>query len=96
MKNAPAHEYGQAHAHIVSHADLFAGIADETEVWMSHGDQVASVSADFVPLAETATCPIAAIKHRTLPLYGLQFHPEVTHTPRLGWAIFSPRFAAAP
>jgi GMP synthase (glutamine-hydrolysing) len=67
---------------IVSHADLFEGIADETEVWMSHGDQVTAVSGDFLPLAETSTCPIAAIKHRTLPIYGLQFHPEVTHTPR--------------
>ena len=82
VESAPAREYGRAHARIVSHADLFAGIADETEVWMSHGDQVAAVSDDFVPLAETATCPIAAIKHRSLPLYGLQFHPEVTHTPR--------------
>ena len=49
---------------------------------MSHGDQVTRVSDDFVPLAETDTCPIAAVKHRTLPIYGLQFHPEVTHTPR--------------
>ena len=48
---------------------------------MSHGDQVASVSADFVPLASTDTCPIAAVKHRGRALYGLQFHPEVTHTP---------------
>ena len=49
---------------------------------MSHGDQVAAVSDDFRPLAETATCPIAAVKHRSLPIYGLQFHPEVTHTPQ--------------
>ncbi len=53
----------------------------EIEVWMSHGDQVSPVSADFVPLAATDTCPIAAVKHAQLPIYGLQFHPEVTHTP---------------
>jgi GMP synthase (glutamine-hydrolysing) len=47
---------------------------------MSHGDQVANVSDDFVTLAATKTCPHAAVKHRTLPIYGLQFHPEVTHT----------------
>ncbi len=82
VESAPAREYGRAHVRIVSHADLFDGIADETEVWMSHGDQVASVSANFLPLAQTGTCPIAAIKHRSLPIYGLQFHPEVTHTPR--------------
>ncbi len=62
--------------------DLFAGVPDEIEVWMSHGDQVSRVSDDFVPLAAHATCPIAAVKHTRLPIYGLQFHPEVTHTPR--------------
>src|SRR3990170_3541826 len=48
---------------------------------MSHGDQVATVSDQFVPLARTGSCPHAAVKHCELPLYGLQFHPEVTHTP---------------
>ena len=60
---------------------MFAGVARETEVWMSHGDQVTTVSDEFVPLARTDTCPHAAVKHRSRPLYGLQFHPEVTHTP---------------
>jgi GMP synthase (glutamine-hydrolysing) len=49
---------------------------------MSHGDQVAQISAEFQPLAATGTCPYAAVKHNRLPLYGIQFHPEVTHTPR--------------
>ena len=53
----------------------------ETVVWMSHGDQVSTVSGDFVPLAETDTCPVAAVRHRSRPIYGLQFHPEVSHTP---------------
>ena len=48
---------------------------------MSHGDQVAQVSDEFVPLAATDTCPFAAVRHRQLSMYGLQFHPEVTHTP---------------
>jgi GMP synthase (glutamine-hydrolysing) len=61
--------------------DLFGGIPRETEVWMSHGDQVVTVSDEFVPLASTETCPHAAVRHRQRPLYGLQFHPEVTHTP---------------
>ncbi len=82
VQNAPAREYGRAHVEILSHTDLFDGIANETEVWMSHGDQVTQVSDDFVPLARTGSCPIAAIKHRQLAVYGLQFHPEVTHTPR--------------
>ena len=62
--------------------DFFADLPAETDVWMSHGDQVSQISDDFVSLAATDTCPIAAIKHRKLPIYGLQFHPEVTHTPQ--------------
>ena len=81
VKSAAAREYGRAQVEITSHADLFAGVPNETEVWMSHGDQVAEVSDQFVAIARTSTCPIAAVKHRTLPIYGLQFHPEVTHTP---------------
>ncbi len=80
VKNTPSREYGRAHCRIDSHADLFADVADDTEIWMSHGDQVLRVSDDFLPLAHTDTCPIAAVKHRRLPIYGLQFHPEVTHT----------------
>ena len=51
---------------------------------MSHGDQISDISDDFETLAETSTCPFAAIKHRELPIYGLQFHPEVTHSPEGG------------
>jgi GMP synthase (glutamine-hydrolysing) len=48
---------------------------------MSHGDQVSRVSDDFISLARTQTCPIAAVRHKKLPVFGVQFHPEVTHTP---------------
>jgi GMP synthase (glutamine-hydrolysing) len=81
VDRAQAREFGRASVHITSHADLFDDVPDNIEVWMSHGDQVSAMSAGFVPLAETKTCPIAAVKHRELPVYGLQFHPEVTHTP---------------
>jgi len=82
VQSAPAREYGRAHCRIIHANELFAGIPAETEVWMSHGDQVSEVSDDFLPLAATDTCPVAAVKHRQLPVYGLQFHPEVTHTPQ--------------
>ena len=81
VESAPAREFGRANVHITSHDDLFGGIPESMEVWMSHGDQVSKVSKNFVALAETNTCPIAAIKHVDLPIYGIQFHPEVTHTP---------------
>ncbi len=81
IENTPSREYGRAGCRVISHNELFQGVQQDTQVWMSHGDQVAHVSDDFLPLAETDTCPIAAVKHRELPVYGLQFHPEVTHTP---------------
>jgi GMP synthase (glutamine-hydrolysing) len=86
---AKAREYGRAKLHIApagevadkQHA-LLHGLPQETTVWMSHGDQVDALGADFLPLASTPTCPLAAVAHRTRPFYGVQFHPEVTHTPR--------------
>ncbi len=79
--SAPAREYGRTDCRLLAQDELLAGVAQQTQVWMSHSDQVAEVSDQFVPLAATPSCPIAAVKHRRLPIYGLQFHPEVTHTP---------------
>ncbi|MGA2797504.1 MAG: glutamine-hydrolyzing GMP synthase [Thermoguttaceae bacterium] len=81
VQSAPAREYGRAHCRIIKEDEFFAGLPAETDVWMSHGDQVSQISEDFISLAATETCPFAAVKHRSLPIYGLQFHPEVTHTP---------------
>ncbi|HKI20712.1 MAG TPA: glutamine-hydrolyzing GMP synthase, partial [Isosphaeraceae bacterium] len=79
---APAGEFGRAHCRVLDPAEpLFHDVPQETVVWMSHGDQIQHVGLDFLPLATTATCPIAAVRHHTLPIYGLQFHPEVSHTP---------------
>jgi GMP synthase (glutamine-hydrolysing) len=86
VKSHPSREFGRAQCTVVADPandahGLFADISQQTEVWMSHGDQVSTVSSDFIPLARTETCPITAVKHKRLPIYGLQFHPEVTHTP---------------
>lgn len=80
VDNTPSREYGRKSCRVISKSDLFEGIPESADVWMSHGDQVQSVPEVFVPIAETNTCPIAAIRHETLPVFGLQFHPEVTHT----------------
>ncbi len=82
VENAPAREFGRAHCEIDGPNPLFESLPGQLEVWMSHGDQVSRVSDDFQSLAHTQTCPIAAVQHRRLPVYGLQFHPEVTHTPQ--------------
>ena len=80
VKNVASREYGRAHCSVLSDADLFAGVHEQTEVWMSHGDQVTAIADDFTPLAATDTCPYAAVRHNRLPVFGLQFHPEVTHS----------------
>lgn len=82
VESAAAREYGRAGIEVFGKDALLDGFPRQAEVWMSHGDQVQVVGDDFTPLAGTATCPLAAVKHNRLPIYGLQFHPEVTHTPQ--------------
>jgi GMP synthase (glutamine-hydrolysing) len=84
VKPAASREYGRAACRIHESAALFDGVSPETTVWMSHGDQVDAVNGDFLALAATDTCPIAAVRHFSRPVYGLQFHPEVGHTPEGG------------
>jgi GMP synthase (glutamine-hydrolysing) len=78
---AKSREYGRTTGRVTDHDDLFAGLGDELVLWMSHGDSVTQVSDDFLPLVSTSNTRYAAVKHRSLPFYGVQFHPEVTHTP---------------
>lgn len=74
-------EYGRAHLHFVDENDpLFKYLTPGSQVWMSHGDTIASIGKDFVLTASTDTVPIAAYRHSSKPWYGIQFHPEVTHT----------------
>jgi GMP synthase (glutamine-hydrolysing) len=88
VKPATAREYGRAKLHVNNRSEPFVhGLPEDTTVWMSHGDQIHELPDDFIPLATTPTCPYAAARHKTRPFYGVQFHPEVTHTPR-GEQIF--------
>nr|WP_148071804.1 glutamine-hydrolyzing GMP synthase [Bythopirellula goksoeyrii] len=80
VESFPSREYGRAEWHIDKADPLFEDVAPVSQAWMSHGDQVANIADDFEQLASTSDCKFAAVKHRTRPLYGLQFHPEVTHT----------------
>lgn len=75
-------EFGPAVVHIQDTHVLFSGVAETVmDVWMSHGDSVVTMPPDFYVLASTPACPIVAVAHRTKPWVGLQFHPEVSHTP---------------
>jgi len=78
---APSREFGRTQLHVVEADGLLAHIPADTLVWMSHGDIVNRLSSEFVPLARTPNCPVAAVRHQTRPFYGVQFHPEVSHTP---------------
>jgi len=79
---AQRREYGRANLSILDRTDLFANMPDSTIVWASHGDQVGELGDDFVRLAATQTCPFAAVRHKEKKFFGVQFHPEVSHTPK--------------
>jgi GMP synthase (glutamine-hydrolysing) len=79
---AERREYGRTKVSILDKSDLFANLPDSTTVWASHGDQVGELGNDFVKLAETQTCPFAAVRHKQKEFFGVQFHPEVSHTPK--------------
>ncbi len=75
-------EYGPATLNSHQDTPLFDTIPEETPVWMSHGDSVVTLPEGFKTLASTATCAIASMGNEAKKQYGVQFHPEVTHTPK--------------
>ncbi|MBI4583958.1 MAG: glutamine-hydrolyzing GMP synthase [Planctomycetes bacterium] len=81
-------EYGETVLDLAgSGDDLFHGLKSRIKAWMSHGDRVDDVGGDFQVLARTQNCPYAAVAHSRTRFYGVQFHPEVTHTPEGGAII---------
>ncbi len=76
------HEYGPANLYIDNNFDLFEGLWLEMAIWMSHGDSVVRMPEGFQRLGHTENTPIAAMGHAKKKMYAVQFHPEVTHTPK--------------
>ena len=89
VKRAGRREYGRAEVTITEPGVLFNGFGkgEEISAWMSHGDHVESPPPGFVAIASSNGNPLAAFRHRSKPIYGVQFHPEVAHTPRGGEII---------
>ncbi len=73
-------EFGHSELEVVNNSILFNGLDKKINVWMSHGDQVQDLPDEYSLVASTPTAPIAAMEHKDLPIYAIQFHPEVTHT----------------
>ncbi|HEU4798205.1 MAG TPA: glutamine-hydrolyzing GMP synthase [bacterium] len=82
-RTAPAgqREYGRTRLFVDDRADLFGGLEPRLLCWMSHGDSVVDLPSGFTPLARTDHNSVAAMANRQRLLFGVQFHPEVTHTP---------------
>ncbi|MFZ2040826.1 MAG: glutamine-hydrolyzing GMP synthase [Desulfobacterales bacterium] len=82
VKKAGKREYGLAALTITDREPLFRALEPTTPCWMSHGDSIAQLPPGFSVTATTANTPVAAAQDVQRRLYGLQFHPEVAHTPR--------------
>ncbi len=82
VANTGVAEYGKTPLEVTASSLLFRDLPSAQDVWMSHRDSVARVPDGFVPVASTPAAPVAAMEDRRRGLFGVQFHPEVAHTPR--------------
>jgi GMP synthase (glutamine-hydrolysing) len=82
VRKSEKREYGRGEIEVLRTCDLFARLPKKLEIWNSHGDHLTKLPKGFVTVAKTTNAPYAAIADEKRRLYGLQFHPEVVHTPR--------------
>jgi GMP synthase (glutamine-hydrolysing) len=81
VENSEHKEYGHAMINLIGSCELFKDITyDPIDVWMSHGDRVNAIPEGFEAIGASKNAPLAAISDESRRLYGIQFHPEVTHT----------------
>lgn len=82
VERSAKREFGRASLQITEAGELFAGLSGKEEVWMSHTDRIEQLPKGFCAIASTENCPEAAIQDKNRRIYGVQFHPEVVHTPK--------------
>jgi GMP synthase (glutamine-hydrolysing) len=82
VQRSDKREYGRAHLFVDSPDGLLEGMENEDTIWMSHGDSIIRIPAGFATLAHSENSPYAAIRNDKGDIYGVQFHPEVHHTPK--------------
>jgi GMP synthase (glutamine-hydrolysing) len=82
VKAAPRREYGSADLQVIKPDDLFQRLPRKLAIWMSHGDRVNRAPKGFKVIGKTSNSPIAAMANPEKRFYGVQFHPEVIHTPK--------------
>jgi GMP synthase (glutamine-hydrolysing) len=81
VEGASVGEFGRSRLQVTEHGRLLAGLPDDQSCWMSHRDTVYEAPPGFVALAASTESPVAALEDVDRGLYGIQFHPEVVHTP---------------
>ncbi len=80
VEKAEKREFGRAHLRIDHSDDLLKDVQEGSTVWMSHGDHIRDLPDQYEIIAHTDNAPVAAVRHKNKPVYGVQFHPEVVHT----------------
>jgi len=82
VEHSDEREYGPGQLHFIGESPLFRGLGEAIDIWNSHGDKLTRLPRGFRSVGKTDNSPFAAIEHTKKKLFGLQFHPEVVHTPR--------------
>ncbi|MDL2271242.1 GMP synthase subunit A [Methanobrevibacter sp. OttesenSCG-928-I08] len=82
INTSSTESYAQVEINILNDYNLFESLSPSMEVWSSHKDEVQEIPKDFEILANSSLCQVESFKHKNKDVYGIQFHPEVHHTPK--------------
>ena len=82
VSTSDTESYAQVKIDFLDNSSLFKGLESPLEVWSSHKDEVHTLPEEFDIIASSSLCDIEAMKHKEKEIYGIQFHPEVHHTPK--------------